>query len=536
MKTKTLLCIVMEGLFLPMVMTAQTSGIKADAAIRQVTVYTSGARVFCEKKVEIPSGQTTILFTGISSELDPGSIQVSAGGPVTILTVNHELDFLTDPEQNAEIKKLEKQRDNLLKKAGKEKMQMEILDKEEQFLQANMKVTGTQSGTKVAELAQVYDYFVSKSTEIAAGKAWRNDSIRSWNEHINRINKQIGDLQAEHQKPAGVIVVRVDAMEKTTVPFRISYVTPAAGWFPSYDIRVTSIESPVVLSYKANVFQRTGVEWKDVTLRFSSASAFRTGILPELTPWWLDFQVQGPVRFRESGKLMDANYMKKAETFDAVMESTAAIPLGMTAMEQLTTVEFQMEKPLSVPASGKNMLVDIQEVTLPADYSYISVPKLDPAAHLKAKLRGWEPYNLMAGEANIYFEGAFTGKTFLNTADFSDTLEISLGVDPGISIQRNLEKEHSSTRFLSSKTEVTKSWKLTLRNNKSQKINITVLDQVPLSANSDIEITGKELSGGNQDLTTGQVTWEITVKPSEKAEKRLSYTIRYPKGKKINID
>jgi uncharacterized protein (TIGR02231 family) len=536
MKTRFYFFVLAAGIMLQVKVSGQPREIKAETKISEVTVYTRGARIFCEKKVELPAGNSVIKFTGIASEIDQQSLQVTAEGSVMILTVNHEIDYMTDADQNAAQRILEKQRELLVKKCDKEKMQIEILDKEMLFLQANMKVTGTNTTTKVAELAPVYDYFVSKTTDITTGKKWRNDSIQAWTEQINRINKQIGDLQTEQKRPAGIIAVSIDAPEKTAVLFKINYVIANAGWFPSYDIRVKNIESPVQLTYKANLFQRSGIDWKEVTLRFSSSNMFQTGILPELNPWWLDIQRPQPIMIRGAVQSQDAMYMKSVKVMDQVREETAAMPLPVIASDQLTTVEFTVGKPLTVLANGKNLLVDIQNVTIPADYTYLSVPKLDLSAHLKAKLTNWEQYNLMAGEATVYYEGTFTGKTYLNTRDFSDTLEISLGIDHNISIQRTLEKEFSSTRFLASKTESAKSWKLTVKNNKSQKINITLLDQVPLSANSDIEVSDMQLSGGKLEAPTGVVTWELVIKPAEKTEKKLSYTVRYPKGKKINLD
>ncbi len=490
------------------------------------------------KKGGYSAGTSTVKFTGISSDLDTESIQVSAEGAITILSVNHELDYLSEMEQSAAVKSLVKQRDALVKISEKEKMQIEILEKEMQFMQANMKVTGTSATTKVTELAPVYDYFVTKITEITQGKKWRTDSIQSWTEQINKINNQIGDLISQQKTPAGIISVNVEASEKTSVLFKINYVIRNAGWYPTYDIRVKNIESPVQLTYKANVFQNSGNNWKDVTLRFSSANPSQTGILPELTPWWLNIEVPQPI-IRGYGVQQDNMMKKSAEALNEVVVAEAAeapIPLSMTREEAGTTVEFLMDKSFSVPSNGKNFQVDVSTEALPADYSYISIPKIDPVAHLKARLTNWEQLNLMPGEANVYFEGSFTGKTYLNTKDFSDTLEISLGIDRNISIQRTLEKELSSTRFLASKTEASKSWKLTVRNNKSQKINITLTDQLPMSANTDIEVANTQISGGKMDAATGEVTWQMDVKPTEKAEKKISYTVRYPKGKKVNLE
>jgi len=512
--------------------TAQPRALRSDLKITEVTVYTNGARIFGEKKVEIPSGTSTLRFTGVSSKLDAGSIQVAAEGNVTIISVNSELDFLSEKEQGQEVRNLVKKRDELVKATEKEKLQIEILDKEMQFMEANMKVTGTSAVTRVTELAPMVDFFVSKITSITTDRKWRNDSIRSWTEQINKLNAQIGDLMCQQKNPGGVVAVNLDAPQKSSVLFKVSYVIRDAGWIPAYDIRVANIESPVQITYKASVFQNSGTDWKDVKLRFSSADPSQRGVLPVLSPWWLNIREQPPIRAYGT---IEKKMLKIAE-MQNVTANMVAMPMSMVREEAGTTVEFVMGKLFSVPSNGKNHLVDITTEPVQADYSYITVPKIDPVAHLTAKLTGWEQLGLLPGEANVFFEGSFTGKTFLNTSDFSDTLELSLGIDRNISVQRELEKELSTTRFLASKTEVSKSWKISVRNNKSEKITILVSDQLPLSAHSDIEVTDTRLSGGKLNAETGEVKWLIGVKPAEKAERSISWTVRYPKGKKINLD
>ena len=67
-----------------------------------------------------------------------------------------------------------------------------------------------------------------------------------------------------------------------------------AGWYPSYDIRVDDIKNPVAIVYKANVFQNSGVEWKDVKLSFSNATPWVAGDIPVLNPWFVDFYYTQP--------------------------------------------------------------------------------------------------------------------------------------------------------------------------------------------------------------------------------------------------
>lgn len=611
---------------------AQPREIKSEAKITEVTVYTSGARIFSEKTLEVPAGAGIVKFTGISSEVDPGSIQVSATGQMTILSVNHEQDFLQSAGPDNAIRELENKRKTLEKKITEQQLYIQVLDKEMQFLEANLKISGTANGAKVADLMAANDYFKKKNIEIVTEKSWRNDSVTAWNEQIAKINGQIGEMQTNRNKPSGVIAVSVDAPAKTTVQFKLSYLVKNAGWFPTYDIRVKNIDEPVQLTYKANVQQNSGIDWKEVAIRFSSANPNQAGILPELTPYWLNYQAARPLNRpnlpQVNGTVFDASdnqplpgvtvmvdgttigtvsdvngrysiaipaagqylnfsfigmetqrilissatqnvYLQPSvQNLDEVMvvgygvQSRSAltgaaagvsaspknikirgtavqpnsIPLNVTQTEQQTTVEFALEKPFSVPSNGKNFQVDISTVAIPAEYSYISIPKISPAAHLKARLINWEQLNLFEGEANIYFEGAFTGKTLLDTRNFTDTLELSLGTDRNITVQRTLEKEYSSSRFLGSKSEVTKTWKIAVRNNKQQKISLTLTDQIPMTANAEIEVTDSKTDGGRVNSETGEVNWKLDLNPSERTEKKLSYTVRYPKGKKINIE
>lgn len=86
----------------------------------------------------------------------------------------------------------------------------------------------------------------------------------------------------------------------------------------------------------------------------------------------------------------------------------------------------------------------MMSLELPASFEYQSVPKLDPTAFLVAQVRDWQKYDLLEGEANLYFENTFVGKSMLNLLSASDTLNLSLGRDLGIVVKREKRKEFTS--------------------------------------------------------------------------------------------
>lgn len=213
--------------------------------------------------------------------------------------------------------------------------------------------------------------------------------------------------------------------------------------------------------------------------------------------------------------------------------------VNLLQTEQLsrqTSVEFEIQTPYTVLSDGKNLTINIDSYSLPAGYQYFSAPKVDKNAYLTAHIVDWEQYNLLDGEASVFFEDTYTGKTLLDTRDMSDTLRISLGVDHGIRIERKLQKQFSTRQFLGSKKEESRNWQIVIKNNKTQKIRISVFDQVPVSTLEEIEVKADNISNGQLEPETGIIKWDFELDPSARKELELKYTVTYPKNRKLLIE
>ena len=213
-----------------------------------------------------------------------------------------------------------------------------------------------------------------------------------------------------------------------------------------------------------------------------------------------------------------------------------SVPVPVAQIENTTSVEFEIKTPYTITSENKTTVVEMEHYSLPAEYEYYCVPKVDKDAFLLANIVDWEQYNLLEGEANIFLENTFVGKTILDVRYMSDTLNISLGRDKNIVVKREKSKEFTQTKFLSSKAEVTRDWKITVRNNKRQPVSMVLLDQIPVSTVSEIEVTPEKLSNGILDKETGKVKWKFTLPPTQNAEFELLYKVRYPKEKSLMVE
>ena len=198
--------------------------------------------------------------------------------------------------------------------------------------------------------------------------------------------------------------------------------------------------------------------------------------------------------------------------------------------------EFDIKQLLTLPDGGKTTTTEISRHQLPATYEYRGIPKIDKESFLVADATDWQKLNLMEGEANVYFDNSFVGKSILDPNVSSDTLHFSMGRDQSIRVQRIKVSESSTRRFFGSNQEQTMKWRISVKNNRQESVNITVFDQAPISRNTSIEVSMEELSDGQFDNQTGVIKWPLQLQPGEQRDLILQYKVKYPKNRRLNIE
>jgi hypothetical protein len=198
--------------------------------------------------------------------------------------------------------------------------------------------------------------------------------------------------------------------------------------------------------------------------------------------------------------------------------------------------EFDIKQPLTLSSDGKTTTTEIARYQLPATYQYLGIPRADKDAFLVADATDWQQYSLLEGEANVYFENSFIGKTILDPTVANDTLHFSLGRDNGIRIQRTKVSARSTRRLLASSQEQNMTWRITVKNTRQEAVSLILQDQIPVSENSNITVTTEELSGGQLDKSTGIVVWQLQLQPNEQREFIVQYRVKYPKSRNLIVE
>ncbi|TBV26587.1 energy transducer TonB [Meridianimaribacter sp. CL38] len=203
--------------------------------------------------------------------------------------------------------------------------------------------------------------------------------------------------------------------------------------------------------------------------------------------------------------------------------------------EGITNTRFEIQKNYTITSNGDITVIEIDTYSIDATYSYFAAPVINENVFLTAKIGNWEQYNLLPAEANVYFEGSYSGTTNINPYATTDSLIVSLGVDPNVAIKRSQNKDFKKNAFIGSNKIITKNYDIELKNNKPTSIDIVVLDRIPISQNKDIKVDDIETGTSSYDEDKGIMEWKLKLSSNESKKLNFGYTLKYPKYKRINM-
>ncbi|MBU0487343.1 MAG: DUF4139 domain-containing protein [Bacteroidetes bacterium] len=521
--------------------------------IKNVTVFANGAQVSRTASFSAGSGVTDIVFEGVSPYLNPKSIQVEGDGDYIILDVQFRVKQPVPPAPyNVELPKSIVKDIALLQDSLSQlgfdiddvNAKKDVLNLEKKVLLGNKFMQGNVD--TIPELKQAMEYLRKQLNDIneslnkikrdefklnkeKARMEQRLNSLRSYNTYVN---------PPPAEGPKYQVVVSIQSKAAVSGTMSVSYMVSNAGWTPSYDIRATEAGKPVQLVLKANVYQSSGEEWDNVKLKLSTITPGQGLYKPQLPALYLSyFTPQQHIYSRD-----DKNKEMYAPMAQTDMEMSKASCAGAPASysyqytqeaQTLTNIEYNINLPYSIPNDGQYHIVAVKEHNLDADYVHYLVPRIDREAYLVAKVTGWNSLDLLPANANIYFNGTFVGETYINTGVMSDTMELALGKDRSIVIERKKLPDETKNELIGSNVTKTVKYELKIKNNKGIPVNLIVEDQIPIASTTDIKINKLSVGGAEYNETSGQLTWQIKLSGQQTKNLSYSWSVEYDKNKQL---
>lgn len=509
--------------------------------ISHATIFLNGAELSSSAKINLPQGESEILFTNIAGNVNQQSLNIGAGNGVVIQSATFQNNFLVAEILSPRARAIQDSIDIIENgRAGTNNM-LTVTNEQIGILSQNKQVSGTQSGLSVTELTKMLDLVKTRLAGLLAEKDKLNATLKKTDERLTLLRMQLEAEKSKDFQPGGQLLVKFYSPRATATDVNISYVVPNAGWSPTYDLRVEDLKNPVKLFYKANVYQNSGVKWDKIKITLSTGNPSEGAQAPALQPWYLAFYNpiaygQGYLNSYQNQTRYNAKaLMAESATEDAKAPAAGSLNNHVQVNNSGISTTFDIDLPYTIPSDGQQHLVSVKSYELPATYRYFVVPKMDRDAFLQAQITNWEDLNLIPATTNIFYEGSYVGQGFIDMRNTKDTMNISLGRDKKIIVRRERDKELRSVKTIGSNIKETFVYTVSIRNTRKEALDITVLEQLPISNDKDIVIEDTDVDGGTLEETTGEVKWILSVKPNETVKKKIAFTVKYPKGKSINL-
>jgi uncharacterized protein (TIGR02231 family) len=575
-------------------LSAQTPEKLVKSTVQKATVFQQGALLTANEAVLVNSGMTNIVFENVSSQLLPNSVQASGKNDLIIMDVQYRLKYAEvlktdvkpdDPKVVLWRAQTQAAQDSLEDMAfwhSDIQHRNQTLQTERNVLTGNRMMRGDFQKDSLPIFAQTIDFLRTRLMNMddellkLEREAYQYNRLRhQLVSRINRLNSLIQGLgvpvNSNPTKPVSQVIVTVMAERTMVADVTLIYFVNAAGWTASYDLKASKESQNIDLKHRATVYQNTGLDWKDVLITLSTGNPSQTNVKPTLSPDYLAFQ---PIVY-EQAKRRGADFDGKGKKNQSIVygsvangmpnKPTTKMPAPIMApaepradmndedprasvkveekegvidftqvTQNMMRVEYEIKLKYTIESDNKPHNVVIQSKTMPAQYSYSVVPKLDLDAFLIARVTEWEDMNLIPGTARVYFDNSYIGESYINPRNTNDTLQLNLGRDKSIVVTRSKVKDKCKDKSFSDNHLLTRVYEIKIRNTKNIPIRMVVEDQMPVSKEPTIKIEYLENSDAKFNGETGKLLWDFNLKPRDAKKLVFSFEIKSPKDKPLS--
>ena len=346
----------------------------ANANLTNATVYFGyGADLKHGSKANLAAGMQQLIINNVSLYPDMNTLQISCPEIVTILSYTHRIYskppvVVPPPTYQKSYDSIKNYQKQINIFTNDQSIKNDMVLRITKLIENNF-TTPDKKNITSEELVKLTTYYTDKISLLKQQVFDLEDKKNNLNELIAAIQDRLDQLSQENKpieqpKPVGQLILQVMSKTAGPVDFDFNYFTRNAGWVPTYDIRVKTIDNSFKLVYKAMVSQTTGLNWNGVKLNLSTSNPNQGNTIPVLSPLYLQLYV--PVLYNQVTIAASA-YSMEAPQLDEVVVSGAPVKKAknlaystqklevkdfLTLKESQLNTNFEIDLPYDIPSDG----------------------------------------------------------------------------------------------------------------------------------------------------------------------------------------
>ena len=541
-------------LFLMPLIVSATETPTTPSKVEEVTFFLSGAQVKRVAPISFSEGVSEIVLNDLEPNINAGSLILAGQGGFTLLSYRVESRViqpkqtqLTDPLALRLLKSIEAAKDSIEELTYVRSdidYRREVINNEKRLLINNPINQGTSIGDSLQLLQGAVSYLRERLNEVNELLIELDRETKELSLEQARLNQRWQALQQEYNAEFPtkssyydwrlVLTVEAEMAGKGKVDF--SYLVNQAGWSPEIEFRSQGVGSPMIIQQRAQIYQNTGKDWNKIKLYVSTSNPLTNKEKPFLQPWLVqlvDYQkTVAPAMTNMRVYSSEEEQLDETADFDIPL-AQMNVP-AVSSTEQLAHKRYEFDRMYSIKGNGQYPIrVNLERAELACDYRLVAVPKLDDRVFVMARFGDWKSFMLPNPTARLYYENTYLGELNLNNQYYADTLELSMGVDDGLRVRRELVMEKSKDKLIGSRKTQERTFCYTVENFKNAPVTVFIQDHLPLSRQDELKIERLECEEGDYDVLNGLIEWQFDVMAKGKRKFECGFKVSYPKDKTL---
>ncbi len=529
-----------------------------EAPISQVTVFTDRAQITRRASLQLEGGAQEFTIAALPLGLDENSLRAGGKGAVAVKILGVESHFRPlEKTPHAEARTAQSELEAAQDEGAKLQKRDEILERRASTVReladsaAKRFARGLAEGTTSLEsAAQLLDFVQSQMESINEQRAALEAQKRANGEKQVMLGQRLKQFSGARKAGEQCVTVALESAAPGEFDLEISYTVPEASWAPLYDARVQLsppaspdgvLEGKLELTYLAKIGQNTGEDWNDVALTLSTARPSMGTLPPKLEPRYVDIVrpfyagVPAPAMERPRVGRIKPRLAEPEEAVLAMqtvdyMEQTVEAEYETAQVESSgATVSFNLPRRHSIPADGESHRATIAQHEFPVRLDYQAVPRRAALAYLRATALNDSGLSLLAGQANIFRDGAFVGAAYLDATAPGQEFKLFLGPDEQVRAKRELARREVDKNFIGNVRRQSYDFKIEVENLKPHRVELTILDQIPVSRHEQIKVKPHRAEPQPETDDLGVMTWKLTLPAGAKRELHSDYVVECPR-------
>jgi len=496
-------------------------------AVDAVTLFPDRARVTRRGRTALEPGLHELEISGLPMTLVPDSVRAAGRGTARARLLGVGVAVRNYVETPAEAaRELEAKIQAVADTDADLAVQAGVLEKAQTALdglaaQSEVFARGLALRNRsTADQGALYDFIDDRGRTVQGELLGIGRQRRDLAKERDRLQRELAQIQAARPRQRHVATVEVEVIAGGDLEIELTYVVQPARWQPLYDLRLTGAD--LELTYLAEVAQTTGEDWTNVALTLSTARPALALVIPELDPWYIaprPSPAAQPVAPRATAaKLMTlaaaASQPPPAQEFD-LEESFLELPSAAVG-ESGAALTYQIPGRADVPGNGETRKVTVSTFKLRPDFDNVTAPRREPVAYRRARARNESAYTLLPGKAQLFENDDYLGATQIKHTAPGQEIELALGADERIRVERKLAARDVDKTFLADRRRIRYKYRIEVENLRDTPQVVLVRDQLPVSRHEQIKVKLEAAEPAPKHTELNQLEWRLTLEPAAK--------------------